>query len=50
MSEAEIHYTLSKDSESVLKFVETFTEGNMTYIVTRMAQGGDLSNYLYSRR
>ena len=49
MSEAEIHYTLSKNCESVLKFVETFTEGNMTYIVTRLAQGGDLVNYLNNR-
>ena len=50
MSEAEIHYTLSKSSESVLKFVETFTEDKMTYIVTRLAHGGDLVNYLNNRR
>ena len=49
MSEGEIHYTLCRNSENVLKFVETFTEGNMTYIVTKLAQGGDLLDYLHNR-
>ena len=50
MSEGEIHYSLCRNSDHVLKFVETFTEGKMTYIVTELSKGGDLLSYLRKRR
>ena len=49
VSEADVHYTLCRQSDHMLKFVEAFTEGNLTYIVTKFARGGDLLNHL-SRR
>ena len=46
VSEGAVHYTLCRQSEHVLKFVEVFEEGSQTYIVTKLARGGDLLGYL----
>ena len=49
VSEGDVHYNLCKHSDHILKFVEAFTEGSLTYIVTKLARGGDLLSHL-SRR
>ena len=49
VSEGAVHYTLCRQSEHVLKFVEVFEEGSQTYIVTKLARGGDLLTHLYKR-
>ena len=49
VSEGVAHYTLCRHSDHMLKFVEAFTEGSLTYIVTKLARNGDLLNHLGNR-